>query len=148
LGSAALVFLLAGCGLVQAPTIIGRVTQEIDSRFVASISGTVNPHAIAQCEIGRVDAGTMIEGVTMYFKPTAERKSELDALVKAQQTPCSSNYHKWHGCFKHHSRGPSTVAGAVYFHRTGKSAAKLSLQIASDFHCSGSRLGKFLILDV
>ena len=31
----------------------------------------------------------------MYFKPTAEQKLELDALVKAQQTPGSSDYHKW-----------------------------------------------------
>jgi subtilase family serine protease len=31
----------------------------------------------------------------MYFKPSADQKSELDALVKAQQTPGSASYHKW-----------------------------------------------------
>jgi subtilase family serine protease len=31
----------------------------------------------------------------MYFKPSAEQKAELDTLVKAQQTPGSSYYHKW-----------------------------------------------------
>jgi subtilase family serine protease len=31
----------------------------------------------------------------MYFKPTAEQKAELDALVQAQQTPGSTWYHKW-----------------------------------------------------
>lgn len=31
----------------------------------------------------------------MYFKPTSEQKAELDALVRAQQTPGSPSYHKW-----------------------------------------------------
>jgi subtilase family serine protease len=31
----------------------------------------------------------------MYFKPSADQKSELDALVKAQQIPGSASYHKW-----------------------------------------------------
>jgi subtilase family serine protease len=31
----------------------------------------------------------------MYFKPTAEQQAELDELIKEQQTPGSSNYHKW-----------------------------------------------------
>ncbi len=78
-----------------AQTVTDRATKEIDSRSVVSLSGTVNPHAIAQYDMGRVNAGTKIRGVTMYFKPTAEQKSDLDALVKAQQTPGSSNYHKW-----------------------------------------------------
>jgi subtilase family serine protease len=95
LAAAALVFLLPGCALVVAQTVTDRVTQEIDSRFVVSLSGTLNPRAIAQYDIGRVNAGTRISGVTIYFKPTAEQKRELDALVRAQQTPGSSNYHKW-----------------------------------------------------
>lgn len=91
----ALVTLFSGCALVLAQTAPDRVTQEIDSQSVVSLPGTVSPHAIARYDIGRANAGTKISGVTMYFKPSPEQKSELDALVKAQQTPGSSYYHKW-----------------------------------------------------
>ena len=95
LAQLALVALFPGCALVLAQTASDRVTQEIDSRSVVSLAGTVNPHAIARYDIGRANAGTRISGVTMYFKPSPEQKTELDALVKAQQTPGSPNYHKW-----------------------------------------------------
>ena len=95
LASTALVFLLPGCAPVLAQTVTDRVSQEIDSRSVVPLPGSVNPHANAQYDIGRANAGTRISGITMYFEPTVEQKSELDALVKAQQTPGSSSYHKW-----------------------------------------------------
>jgi hypothetical protein len=91
----AFVTLLPGCTLVLAQTVTDRVTQEIDSQSVVLLPGTVNPHAAAQYDIGRTNGGTKISGVTMYFKPSAEQKAELDALVKAQQTPGSASYHKW-----------------------------------------------------
>jgi subtilase family serine protease len=90
-----LIFLLSGCAPVLAQTVTDRVTQEIDSRSSVPLPGTVNPRALARYDIGRVNTGTRINGVTIYFKPTAEQKSELDALVKAQQTPGSPNYHRW-----------------------------------------------------
>jgi subtilase family serine protease len=91
----AIATLFSGCALVLAQTVTDRVTQEIDSRSVVPLAGTVNPRANAQYDMGRANAGTRISGITIYFKPTAEQKSELDALVKAQQTPGSSDYHKW-----------------------------------------------------
>jgi subtilase family serine protease len=42
-----------------------------------------------------MNPGTPIVGITMYFRPTAEQKAELDALVQAQQTPGSPEYHQW-----------------------------------------------------
>jgi subtilase family serine protease len=89
------VFLLSGCALALAQTAADRVTQEIDSQSVASLAGSANPRAAAKYDIGSVNTGTRINGITMYFKPSADQKSELDALVKAQQTPGSASYHKW-----------------------------------------------------
>jgi subtilase family serine protease len=91
----AIVTLFSGCALVLAQTVTDRVTQEIDSQSIVSLPGSVSPHTIAQYDIGRANPGTRISGVTMYFKPSPEQKSELDALVKAQQTPDSTYYHKW-----------------------------------------------------
>lgn len=91
----ALVTLFPGCAFVLAQTVTDRVTQEIDSRSFVSLPGTVNPRANAQYDVGRVNAGTKMNGITIYFKLSAEQKSELDALVKAQQTLGSSYYHKW-----------------------------------------------------
>jgi subtilase family serine protease len=95
LATAVLVFLLLGCAIVLAQTAPNRVTHEIDSQSVRSLPGSVNPRAAAKYDIGSVNTGTRISGVTMYFKPSADQKSELDALVKAQQTPGSASYHKW-----------------------------------------------------
>jgi subtilase family serine protease len=80
---------------VLAQTAPDRVTREIDSQSVVSLVGSVNPRAAAKYDIGGVNTGTRINGMTLYFKPSAEQKSELDALVKAQQTPGSASYHKW-----------------------------------------------------
>jgi subtilase family serine protease len=87
--------LFPGCALVLAQTVTDRVTREIDSQSVVSLSGSVNPHAAAKYDIGHETGGTKISGITMYFRPSAEQKAELDTLVKAQQTPGSSYYHKW-----------------------------------------------------
>ena len=96
--SAFALFLLIECCVnycLLAQTARNRVLQDIDTHSVTTIRGSVNPHAAARFDVGRMDRGARITGITMYFKPTAEQKAELDALVKAQQTPGSANYHKW-----------------------------------------------------
>lgn len=84
-----------GSFLIQAQTTPDRLTADINSNSIAALRGSVNPRALTQNDVGRVAAGTQINGITMYFKPSAEQQAELDGLVKAQQTPGSANYHKW-----------------------------------------------------
>ena len=72
-----------------------RVLQEIDSRSAAALPGSVNPRIAAGYDIGRLDPATPLNGVTIYFRPTAEQQAQLDALVQAQQTPGSPQYHAW-----------------------------------------------------
>jgi subtilase family serine protease len=85
----------SGALLVQGQTTPDRLTAEIDSSSVMALAGSVNPHASARNDVGRLASGTKIGGITMYFKPSAEQQAELDALVKAQQTPGSAYYHEW-----------------------------------------------------
>lgn len=72
-----------------------RVTGEIDSRSLVTLRGSADPHAAAQFDLGPVDPSTRLTGVTIHFKLGPEGKTELDALVAAQQTPGSPQYHKW-----------------------------------------------------
>ncbi len=84
-----------GALLVQGQTPPDRLTAEINSSSLAVLAGSVNPRAQTQNDVGRLASGTTINGITMYFKPSAEQQTDLDALVKAQQTPGSAHYHKW-----------------------------------------------------
>jgi subtilase family serine protease len=72
-----------------------RILQEIDARSAAELPGSVNPRIAAVYDFGRLDPATPLNGVTMYFQPTAEQQAQLDALVQAQQTPGSPEYHAW-----------------------------------------------------
>ncbi len=62
---------------------------------MTGLAGSANPHALAKNDVGRVAAQTKLSGITMYFKPSATQQAALNALVKAQQTPNSRDYHKW-----------------------------------------------------
>jgi subtilase family serine protease len=72
-----------------------RTLQEIDASSAAALPGSINPRIAAGYDIGRLDPAAPLNGVTIYFQPTAEQQAQLDALVKAQQTPGSPEYHAW-----------------------------------------------------
>jgi len=84
-----------GCLLSLAQPASDRLTAAINSNSVVALTGSINPHAVARNDVGRLASGTKVSGITMYFKPSAEQQSELDTLVKAQQTHGSTSYHKW-----------------------------------------------------
>ncbi len=95
-------FLMAGSALafaqtpqdrVQAPQ--DRVMEAINANASVALAGSANPRLASQVPTGRLSPATPLDGVTIYFKPTAEQKAELDALVEAQQTPGSPEYHQW-----------------------------------------------------
>jgi subtilase family serine protease len=67
----------------------------IDATSTVALPGTVNPRAAAKYDTGEVAPSAKISGVTIYFQPTAEQQAAEDALVKAQQTPGSGQYHQW-----------------------------------------------------
>ena len=87
------VLLSATFATAQQPA--NRIAQEIDSGTTTALPGSLSPRIAAARDIGRVDAATPIEGITLWFQPTAAQKAQLDALVQAQQTPGSPSYHAW-----------------------------------------------------
>jgi subtilase family serine protease len=89
------ILMIAGTITAFAQTPQYRLVEPIDANTAVGLPGTANPRVAAQSPAGRMNPGTPIVGITMYFRPTAEQKAELDALVQAQQTPGSPEYHQW-----------------------------------------------------
>ncbi|MFZ0270394.1 MAG: S53 family peptidase [Acidobacteriaceae bacterium] len=92
-GLAATAFVSTCLASAQQPA--NRILQEIDPSSVATIPGTVNPRIGAGEDMGRLDPAMPLQGITMYFQPTADQQAQLDALVQAQQTSGSPQYHAW-----------------------------------------------------
>lgn len=93
-GVSLVAFLSASLAAVaQQPA--NRILQEINSGATTALPGSMNPRLRAARDMGRLDTATPIQGVTLWFQPTADQKAQLDALVQAQQTPGSPWYHLW-----------------------------------------------------
>lgn len=117
--------LLTAVLLVSAPVFAQqpRIAQAIDPNSVATLRGSINPRLAHATNLGPLDPGTPIDGVTLFFQPSAEQKAELDALVQAQQTPGSPLYHAW-------------ITPAEYAARFGMSEADLA-QVESWLNSQG-----------
>ena len=62
---------------------------------MAPIAGSVHPLAKAAMDEGLVDNSKALGGMTINFRRTAAQEASLQALLQAQQTPGSPNYHQW-----------------------------------------------------
>ncbi|HEY1809315.1 MAG TPA: protease pro-enzyme activation domain-containing protein [Acidobacteriaceae bacterium] len=89
--------LLLGLLLVSVPLCAQqpRIADAINPNALATLRGSVNPRLAHASNLGPLDPATPMNGVTLYFQPSAAQKAELDALVQAQQTPGSPVYHAW-----------------------------------------------------
>jgi hypothetical protein len=81
---------------IQAQTAVeDRISQPIDQASMAPIAGSVHPLARAAMDEGLVDNSKALTGMTINFRRTATQEASLQALLLAQQTPGSPNYHQW-----------------------------------------------------
>jgi Pro-kumamolisin, activation domain/Bacterial Ig-like domain (group 3) len=81
---------------IQAQTAVeDRISQPIEQASVAPIAGSVHPLARAAMDEGLVDNSKTLTGMTINFRRTAAQEAGLQALLQAQQTPGSPNYHQW-----------------------------------------------------
>lgn len=88
-------FLSTGASLLAAQSVPSRIAEEINSNSTVSLPGTLSPRIAPEYDTGRLDPATPIVGMTLWLMPTPEQQAELNALVKAQQTPGSPEYHQW-----------------------------------------------------
>jgi hypothetical protein len=81
---------------IQAQTVVeDRITQPVEQASMAPIAGSVHPLARAAMDEGLVDNAKTLGGMTINFRRTAAQEASLQALLLAQQTPGSPNYHQW-----------------------------------------------------
>jgi subtilase family serine protease len=72
-----------------------RVTQPIESSSMAKLAGSTHPLARSGFDHGLVGNSKVIPGMTINFKRSGTQEASLQALLQAQQTPGSPNYHQW-----------------------------------------------------
>jgi subtilase family serine protease len=72
-----------------------RITQELTSGPVVTLSGTVHPLVRQASDMGEVSPSMQLESMTLSIAPSAAEKAELDTLVEAQQNPKSPQFHQW-----------------------------------------------------
>ncbi len=72
-----------------------RLTEELTSGPVVTLSGTVHPLTRRASDLGEANRGMRLETMTLSIAPSVAEKAELDALVEAQQNPKSAQYHHW-----------------------------------------------------
>jgi len=81
---------------IQAQTAVeDRISQPIEQASMAPIAGSMHPLAKAAMDEGLVDNSKTLAGMTINFRRTAAQEASLQALLQAQQTPGSPNYHQW-----------------------------------------------------
>jgi hypothetical protein len=81
---------------IQAQTVVeDRITQPVEQGSMAPIAGSVHPLARAAMDEGLVDNAKTLAGMTINFRRTQAQEASLQALLQAQQTPGSPNYHQW-----------------------------------------------------
>ncbi len=86
--------LMASPVIAQSPAV--RISAaEVSSSQLTVLQGSKHPLAQAQLDAGRVPADTKLSGVTIFFNRSAKQEAELQALLKAQQTPGSPQFHQW-----------------------------------------------------
>ncbi|MGB9076919.1 MAG: protease pro-enzyme activation domain-containing protein [Terracidiphilus sp.] len=79
------------CAQTPAP----RIRAEISSSATTPLQGSLHPLARPAFDSGRLPANTPMKGVSLFFNRSAAQQADLQALLVAQQTPGSPQYHQW-----------------------------------------------------
>lgn len=87
--------LLVSVPLIAQQQSVGRIAEAIDPNSLATLHNSVSPRLAHATNLGPLDPATAMNGITLYFQPSATQKAELDALVQAQSTPGSPLFHAW-----------------------------------------------------
>jgi subtilase family serine protease len=72
-----------------------RITAPIDSASRVTLAGSHPPLALARNDKGAVSPSLPLQGISIVFSRSAAQQSALQALIAAQQTPGSPQFHHW-----------------------------------------------------
>jgi subtilase family serine protease len=95
LTSAVLATVVAPAQGQASSTVRPRIAAEVNANERAQLPNSKLVQAKAQFDAGRLAASTRLQGVSLYFNRTQSQEAALKALLAAQQTPGSAQYHQW-----------------------------------------------------
>ncbi len=72
-----------------------RITQRIDDAHRVTLTGNTPPQAKVKYDTGAVSPDTAAGRIEMVLKRSSAQEAALRALITAQHTPGSANFHKW-----------------------------------------------------
>jgi uncharacterized protein (TIGR03437 family) len=72
-----------------------RISSRIDNSRTVSVSGRASRLASAGTDMGRVEGGFPLAGITLTLARSAAQQTDLDQLLLAQQNPSSPHFHQW-----------------------------------------------------
>jgi hypothetical protein len=80
---------------VAAVRLADRITSAIDNTSRAALTGSMPARARHSTDLGSIAPDTKLQGITLAFSRTAAQQADLSALILAQQTPGSPQFHQW-----------------------------------------------------
>jgi subtilase family serine protease len=89
---------LAAVGLcISGPAAAtpARITAAFDPAQTFTLPGGVHPLLRNATDLGRMDADQSLSNVSIHFQRSTQQQAELEALLTAQQTPGSPEWHQW-----------------------------------------------------
>lgn len=92
---AGLVGVASASAQTSAVKLANRVTSAIDNHTRAALTGSMPPRAQHAADLGPIAPDSRLQGITLAFSRTAAQQADLSALILAQQTPGSPQFHQW-----------------------------------------------------
>lgn len=91
----ALPMLLTPQARAQSSLVKPRLNVPVSSASMVTLAGT-HPRIVEKADdLGALAGSQQLEGISLSFSMTAAQQSALTALIAAQQTPGSPQYHQW-----------------------------------------------------
>jgi hypothetical protein len=72
-----------------------RITEAISTGQMVKLTGNTHSLAKPEFDLGRVDGGRTLYGVTLGFRLSAQQQQDLDLIISQLQVPGTPNYHKF-----------------------------------------------------
>ena len=89
------VFFAVASSTVQSQAPAARLRGGIREGTRAVLPGSMSPRVLRAKDLGPVRADQPVHGVTLVFRRSEAQEAELQQLLKAQQDPTSSSFHRW-----------------------------------------------------
>ena len=82
---------------VAAPAVAqpNRISSRIDNNLTVTVRSRAPGIASARNDLGRVESGFRLNGITLMLARSAAQQADLDRLLLAQQNPSSPYFHQW-----------------------------------------------------